>query len=437
MICALINGRFFKSVALDELDKVTNNYNSKVTKLSIIDIGINKMPDFVRYFKNLEYLYIEDSAFEDGTLIKYLTNLKSLNIRNTKIQNLSFIEYLSSLEELTLFKNCLKVLPKNLSKIKTLQNLYIEENIKIFPEEFSSHPNLKSFFLKSNSLVKLPSNFGNFPSLTALMFFCKLETFPNTIHKMQKLEFLDLYNNNIVELPQEICLLKNLKFLHIRKNNLKFLLKSIIKIKKLKVIDIRDNQLIDYYQFINTNKKVYLSGNKFDEFESKNDEKEFYGYDTVDLQVVDKDILYRGRQPSLDAYQFLQRSKGIKTIICLRELGNGFCEFLTTKKIKFNFFIIPFDTNFPKIDPLIELIEIVRQKKYWPIYIHCFTGKDRTGLACAFYRCIINNWTIENSINEMKKMGLHYWRNNLIEFLLRIDFKKFNHLKLNDNINSN
>ena len=80
------------------------------------------------------------------------------------------------------------------------------------------------------------------------------------------------------------------------------------------MIDIRDNQLIDYYQFINTNKKVYLSGNKFDEFESKMMKKKFYGYDTVDLQVVDKDILYRGRQPSLDAYQFLQRSKGIKLL---------------------------------------------------------------------------------------------------------------------------
>lgn len=437
MIYALINGESFKSATLDELEKITNNCNSKVTKLSIIDIRIKKIPDFIRYFKNLEYLYIEDSTFDDCTLIKYLTNLKSLNIRNTKIQNLSFIKYLSSLEELTLFKNCLKVFPKNLSKIKTLRDLYIEENIKIFPEEFSSHLNLKSFFLKSNSLVKLPSNFGNFPSLTELMFFCRLKTFPNTIHKMKKLEFLDLYNNNIVELPQEMGLLKNLKFLHIRKNNLKILLKNIIKIQKLKVIDVRDNQLTDYYQFTNTNKKIYLSGNKFDESESKNDEREFYGYDEIDLQVVDQNILYRGRQPSLDAYQFLEKSKGIKTIICLRELDNSFCKFLTTKKIKFNFFIIPFDSNYPKIDPLIEVIEIIRQKKYWPIYIHCFTGKDRTGLACAFYRCIINNWTIENSINEMKKMGLHYWRHNLIEFLLRIDFDRFNNLKLNKIINNN
>lgn len=419
MICASIDNAFFKFNTLAELEEASINYYDKITKLSIVHAKMDKIPNFIRYFQNLEYLYIEDETLIDCSLIEHLTNLKILNIRNTKIQELLFLKKLTLLHELVLFRNSLKVFPQGLGLINTLLNLYIEEDINSIPEEFSSHLNLKSFFFKSNNLFRLHDKFGDFPSLIELMIFGKLEILPKTIYKMKKLEFLDLYNNSILKIHPEISFLKNLKFLSLRRNKLKNFPKEIFEMRKLKIIDIRDNHLANYNQIIQTNKKLYLSGNEFNKTQSKGEETEFYGYDQIDMHIVDENVLYRGRQPSIHAYKFIQKSKGIRTIICLRELGNKFHELPEIKSSKLNFITIPIDTNFPKISHLIQSIDIIKQKEYWPIYIHCFTGKDRTGLACAFYRCVINNWSVEDAIAEMKEMGIHYWRNNLVEFLLR------------------
>ena len=40
--------------------------------------------------------------------------------------------------------------------------------------------------------------------------------------------------------------------------------------------------------------------------------------------------------------------------------------------------------------------------------LHCYHGADRTGLLCAAYRMLIENWTVEEAVKEMVLGGFGY-----------------------------
>lgn len=44
--------------------------------------------------------------------------------------------------------------------------------------------------------------------------------------------------------------------------------------------------------------------------------------------------------------------------------------------------------------------------------VHCLSQKDRTGMACAFYRIKAQGWPVEKAIDEMHAMGMHWWYKN-------------------------
>jgi hypothetical protein len=40
-----------------------------------------------------------------------------------------------------------------------------------------------------------------------------------------------------------------------------------------------------------------------------------------------------------------------------------------------------------------------------PTYVHCIEGKDRTGLACAMFRCLYQGWSCDEAMKEALKLG--------------------------------
>jgi hypothetical protein len=56
-----------------------------------------------------------------------------------------------------------------------------------------------------------------------------------------------------------------------------------------------------------------------------------------------------------------------------------------------------------ELDDAVELMT-----KYQPIYVHCKTGKDRTGLVCAAYN-IKKGMPVWDAIKDMIRNGSHWW----------------------------
>lgn len=118
------------------------------------------------------------------------------------------------------------------------------------------------------------------------------------------------------------------------------------------------------------------------------------------------DNLYRGAQPKKAGFEELKKL-GVKTIVNLRNSN------LDEKMITgsgFNYFHIPISSIFPKKKKFARFLEIVSDPANCPVFVHCRRGADRTGTAVALYRIKVQEWKVEDAINEMVNGGYHFNR---------------------------
>ncbi len=143
-------------------------------------------------------------------------------------------------------------------------------------------------------------------------------------------------------------------------------------------------------------------------------------YRVQNYHVVDDNLLHRGGQPSMSGLKQLAKD-GIKTIINLR-IG------YFNKKIIEEYYSdhiriihIPFYPYNPQDKIMVDFLKIMLNPKHKPAFVHCFHGADRTGVMCAIYRIVVQNWTKEQAISEMKRRGLHWWHKNLVDYIKKIN----------------
>jgi len=112
--------------------------------------------------------------------------------------------------------------------------------------------------------------------------------------------------------------------------------------------------------------------------------------------------------------------RGIETVVSLRVFHSD-REFL--KGTDLNYERITFQTWAPEDDEVIRFLNIVSDSRQTPVLVHCLHGSDRTGAMCAVYRIVVQGWSKEAAINEMKNGGYGHhkiWR-NLEKWIQRID----------------
>jgi protein tyrosine/serine phosphatase len=123
------------------------------------------------------------------------------------------------------------------------------------------------------------------------------------------------------------------------------------------------------------------------------------------------DVLYRGGQPKPDGYEILI-SKGIKSIVCLR--GN-YTGIEREKKWAADngvaFYHIPLSVyKEPTQEQALFFLETVLNKNNYPVFVHCANGRDRTGEMIAFFRVVVDGWTIKNAYKEARGYGFFPYR---------------------------
>ncbi len=118
------------------------------------------------------------------------------------------------------------------------------------------------------------------------------------------------------------------------------------------------------------------------------------------------DNLYRGAAPTVEDVKHLKTKYGINKIVSLDAASaakiNRICKLLAIEHI-----IIPIEPDL-KIKPLIQLFSYNLKKLLTdngPVFVHCFAGKDRTGMLIAVFRCKYMGWSCEDALKEAKSFG--------------------------------
>ena len=121
-------------------------------------------------------------------------------------------------------------------------------------------------------------------------------------------------------------------------------------------------------------------------------------------------MIYRSAQPDKNSGSAITKL-GIKTVLSFRKRDKD--EPLhTTSGVTFKRY--PLYTWDIEEEDILAVLRILNDPANQPILVHCTHGADRTGLMMASYRMIVQNWTKEAAIAEMKQGEYEYhviWKN--------------------------
>lgn len=119
------------------------------------------------------------------------------------------------------------------------------------------------------------------------------------------------------------------------------------------------------------------------------------------------DTLYCGSEPTAKDKMEMLKSLGIKTIIDLRLFSGVKEEEQWAKDYDIDYFHISTGIVRPDELKIKTVMAMVEDPKYQPVYVHCRTGCDRTGVIAGLYRVWNQGWTKEQAYKEMRS---HHFR---------------------------
>lgn len=140
------------------------------------------------------------------------------------------------------------------------------------------------------------------------------------------------------------------------------------------------------------------------------------------------DNIYRGDRPTPSDLKDLQKL-GIKTLLDLEYFHT---DRYAVRESKTNFKFLHIRMNPWDIDDedIVTALDILTDKNNYPIYVHCKHGSDRTGVVIAMYRIVVQGWTKDEALAEMKGggYGFHLVWENIPEYIQNVDIAKIKSL---------
>jgi len=121
------------------------------------------------------------------------------------------------------------------------------------------------------------------------------------------------------------------------------------------------------------------------------------------------EALLRGAQPSPQGLVELKKL-GVTTIVDLRgNRGPVARERAQAESLGMRFIDIPVSGWSPPANAQVaEFLKLFQQDPTQKVFVHCYFGRDRTGVMVAAYRMAQQNWTPDQAIEEMYSFGFHY-----------------------------
>jgi tyrosine-protein phosphatase SIW14 len=135
------------------------------------------------------------------------------------------------------------------------------------------------------------------------------------------------------------------------------------------------------------------------------------------FRVVRDGVLYRSGQMTLFGLKQALRDYGIKTIVTLRtarepgESHPAMDEEKYCREQEYNYYRLHMKSwvkengKAPVDESVRQFLEIMSDPDNYPVLVHCFAGKHRTGAYCAIYRMEFEHRSKEEAIEEMIANG--------------------------------
>jgi protein tyrosine phosphatase (PTP) superfamily phosphohydrolase (DUF442 family) len=137
--------------------------------------------------------------------------------------------------------------------------------------------------------------------------------------------------------------------------------------------------------------------------------------------------LYRGGRPNDEGWQKIKQLQ-IKTVISLcGKDENTAKEEKLVLSMGMDFVNIPLSIyKEPREEQVLKFLNIVTDKQKQPVFVHCDSGRDRTGAIIAMYRVVVESWKISSAYNEAKSLGFWPYRGDaeLKKFIHQLKDKK-------------
>jgi tyrosine-protein phosphatase SIW14 len=120
--------------------------------------------------------------------------------------------------------------------------------------------------------------------------------------------------------------------------------------------------------------------------------------------------LYRGGQPTAEGMRSLSE-RGVRTIISLRP-ANEFPtsdqrveeQYARANGIEIRRVPVPLFLTEAQVNEAIRLIEAA----VGPVFIHCYYGRERTGVVIGSYRVRVQGWSVDRAIREAESFGIDF-----------------------------
>lgn len=125
----------------------------------------------------------------------------------------------------------------------------------------------------------------------------------------------------------------------------------------------------------------------------------------ANVHTVSPGVLVRGGQPSERGLQTLRDEYGVRTVVNLND-ATAKTEGKVVESLGMRYVALPSNAFHPDADKVIEFVDAVREAQSSPcggaVYVHCQHGMDRTGYAVAAYRILVDDWTADRAMAELR-----------------------------------
>jgi Leucine-rich repeat (LRR) protein len=258
-----------------------------------LDLSRNNLADFpnIKGCKKLKELSLRENMLTLENLNARSTILEVLELQKNKIRQVpSAIAQFPNLKRLVFNYNPIESVSDKMSMLQRLEQVgFYSNQLSQVPEALYSLTSLKEIDLYYNQIERLDARASQWKKLEVLYLSNnKLISLPDNLGELTNLRELYVHNNRLSALPEGLGQLTNLKILRVNSNYLP-LLPSIEKLEKLENIDLSNNQLhtfsLNVFKFPKL-KIISLLGNQWDEATKQEIKKQAVALENKEVTVL-------------------------------------------------------------------------------------------------------------------------------------------------------